>query len=419
MKKYIKVFYCLLILVLIAVSYFGCHIIKLAKAINNEKIITQNFIQEIPLLFYNNAIATKVIIKDSSTKVAQSLYLSIDTEAPFCIENKYIVNTGDYITDFGWTKSVDQQKIDTRRYSIPFVDIGSVSFKNILTLNCPANKKRCNNENIVTSGFLGNNVLNKAIWFFDITNSKIKITDNVKYLEKEIKYFQKHFGFNQSQHGLNRNSIYVDIHLNKKDNSMRQMLDLGYNLDIAVSKKEWDNINKQEANLETWYGYIYETLSENNRIDTVCFLKNNSIDLWGYTINGVTLEYSPQINFNLIGTNVISKFDFVLDYLNRSIYVKPNNNFSKSPPFYLDIFVKDFTLNNNTNGIYVNKIKKNGIADTQGLHISDTILAYNNQVINYNEDACKHWVALNNLLKQPDVLNLQIKRSNKIINIIL
>lgn len=261
--------------------------------------------------------------------------------------------------------------------------------------------------------------MNKAIWFFDITNSKIKITDNVKYLEKEIKYFQKHFGFNQSQHGLNRNSIYVDIHLNKKDNSMRQMLDLGYNLDIAVSKKEWDNINKQEANLETWYGYIYETLSENNRIDTVCFLKNNSIDLWGYTINGVTLEYSPQINFNLIGTNVISKFDFVLDYLNRSIYVKPNNNFSKSPPFYLDIFVKDFTLNNNTNGIYVNKIKKNGIADTQGLHISDTILAYNNQVINYNEDACKHWVALNNLLKQPDVLNLQIKRSNKIINIIL
>ena len=91
----------------------------------------------------------------------------------------------------------------------------------------------------------------------------------------------------------------------------------------------------------------------------------------------------------ILGAEIISRFDVILDYSNKNIYIKPNRSFSDNFSFPLS----GISLRKIQNEIIVIHVDKASPAYTNGLRRGD-------RIISLNEDTSKNFKAYKNILNQ-------------------
>lgn len=79
----------------------------------------------------------------------------------------------------------------------------------------------------------------------------------------------------------------------------------------------------------------------------------------------------------MIGNEIFEKFDVVIDFPNRHLYLKPNSNFDK--PFQQNSLGFTYSDNSQTlGGWIVNGFHKDSNAEKSGLQLDDKIISVNN-----------------------------------------
>ena len=107
----------------------------------------------------------------------------------------------------------------------------------------------------------------------------------------------------------------------------------------------------------------------------------SSIKIKGFSLSEmpVTLSNSTQGMLSIetymgnLGLEYISKFNFILDYNKKKIYLKPNKSFSNAFNFPLS----GIRLEKKENGIFIESISKPSIAAEKGLKVGQQLISIN------------------------------------------
>ena len=352
------------ILILITSLFFvSCGTVKMTNLLKKGEVEQEKFKVVIPFEYRFGLVIIKVNIKGNEYDFL------FDTGAPNLLSKELaqILNP----------KSVVSQQIGDSQgesSSLDFVKIDKISIGGINFLNTGAAIANFSEPNEISclkiDGFIGANLMKKAIWEIDYKNQKITITNSIDSLEipsdsKKIRFYQKY-----------ANVPVVDIEIDGEPiNEIK--VDLGSNRDFQLSSKYYKMLLRKKAILSTTFAYGSESsgLYGRGSNDTTNYAIVSNIKLGEVVLNNQIVNFRED-NAR-IGTNFFKNFRVILNWYNEEITMIKTNEYDNTK---LNNF--GFTPIVKGDKIFIGYIYNKSPADNAGLKLGDQILVVNGKDYN-------------------------------------
>ena len=246
-------------------------------------------------------------------------------------------------------------------------------------------------------GIIGYSLLKKYITKIDYENQKIFLYNKIENVDTEG-YKTINFEF---ENGIPIPQFDISITMRNGETYTDKILfDSGAGLTLLIntpfseihklSEKAGKSLISKSENLHG------ESISEDIAIQ--------SMNLSGYELNDLVVSIAHDKNgassyenyLGILGAEVISRFNIVLDYSSSTLYLKPNNSFSKSFEFPLS----GIRLKKVDDNVIVDRVEETSSAYKQGIRKGD-------ELIYINKDSSGNIKTFRKLLKKEgDIISL-------------
>lgn len=223
-------------------------------------------------------------------------------------------------------------------------------------------------------GIIGYSLLKKYITKIDYENQKIFLYNKIENVDTEG-YKTINFEF---ENGIPIPQFDISITMRNGETYTDKILfDSGAGLTLLIntpfseihklSEKAGKSLISKSENLHG------ESISEDIAIQ--------SMNLSGYELNDLVVSIAHDKNgassyenyLGILGAEVISRFNIVLDYSSSTLYLKPNNSFSKSFEFPLS----GIRLKKVDDNVIVDRVEETSSAYKQGIRKGDELIYIN------------------------------------------
>ena len=229
-------------------------------------------------------------------------------------------------------------------------------------------------------GIIGYSLLSQHIVTIDYINKKILLYQKIDQIDlsgyKPIKF---HF-----KNGITIPQFDISITLkNKNSYKGRVFLDSGAALTLLVNTP-FDKKNDLTGQADKVMTNSSENLNGTSAVKKIAI---KSLEFNGFKFENLPIEISSDNQgvssfdnyLGILGSDIISRFNIVLDYKTMTLYLKPSTNYNSNFKFPLS----GIQLKKIDNDIIINSIVEWSPAYKLGLRKGDKILSINN---NYSSD---------------------------------
>ena len=267
----------------------GCSTIKTIKLMKSGEVEQEEFNVKIPFEYRLGLIILKVDI------AGKEYDFVLDTGAPNVISKELSKKLD--LSNITEQKVGDSQGEES---NLGFTTIEKLSISDINFLNTGAVIADLNQSQEVgclkIDGFIGSNLMRKAIWKFDYQNQIITITNSIESLNipkstNKIPFFTELTG-----------TPIIDIQLN--DITEKNVtVDLGSNGDISLSRKTFDALMKNNPSIPQTYSFGNSTsgLYGLGKADSTFYLKVPSISFGDISLDSTIVQFTSE-SASTIGT---------------------------------------------------------------------------------------------------------------------
>ncbi len=291
----------------------ACQSIKTIKLLKGGDVVQKTFTTTIPFEMRMGLIILKVKVN------GETVDFVLDTGAPNVISKELAnkLNLGNKSTK----KVADSQsaKNNLGFTIIPKIELGGVEFIN--TGAAIADIKASQEVSCLNiQGFIGANLMKKAIWKFDFVNNTITIS-NTK-TEMEIPSTAIIIPFKTEITGTPK----ADISYNgvvEKDVT----IDFGYNGSYMASDKTWKELIKKEPSTTSNFGVgsIGSGLFGTGKSDTTYFGLIKSLSCSGLTLENQVVSFN-KASAKTMGMIFFKKYTVIFDWFTNSMTLIENRN---------------------------------------------------------------------------------------------
>ena len=369
----------------------GCSTIKTIKLMKSGEVEQEEFNVKIPFEYRLGLIILKVDI------AGKEYDFVLDTGAPSII-SKELAKKLD-LSNITEQKVGDSQGEDS---NLGFTTIEKLSISDINFLNTGAVIADLNQSQEVgclkIDGFIGSNLMRKAIWKFDYQNQIITITNSIESLNipkstNKIPFFTELTG-----------TPIIDILLNNITEK-NVTVDLGSNGDISLSQKTFDRLMKNNPSIPQTYSFGNSTsgLYGLGKADSTFYLKVPSISFGDISLDSTIVQFTSE-SASTIGTELFKNYDLIINWFTKEIILINQTKYNNST---LSSF--GFSFSNQESKLTVSEIYEN----MEDLKVGDQILSMDGT--NYKELIPEQWCEIveNGLLKDKEEISITILRNNK------
>lgn len=258
---------------------------------------------------------------------------------------------------------------------------------------------------LLDTGVIGKNIIKQLFWKFSLDDEKMILFSNKdsSLLGKETENYVK------IENGLFKSSLYFPDISTHDD----FLVDLGCADAIMVNKQIFTAL--AELYSPKKYVFFRQTTKKN---DTIYFFDQIDFEWNNIQISNCRITYSPITNRNLIGVEVMNRFNFVLAYnekkrdrIANNLYIRPRNNFQdfKSDPYCSDF---GFFIGKFGDHFIIRGIEIGGLADKAGIGIKDKITG-----IDHSNFDLHDYKQLDLYLKDKESVILEIEKDGRRIDI--
>jgi predicted aspartyl protease len=370
----------------------GCINLKTIRLLKQGEVTSQNFVENIAFQEKAGLIIVEVIID------GEEYHFILDTGAPMVISERLAEKLG--LVRISTSKVSDSQ---LQKQKLSFVKIDTITLGNLEYTNIGALIVDIQNSEIYKcfdiDGFIGANLMNKAIWQFNFSENKITITDNTNELPHSEDKFKTEFNTNA------QGSPYINA-ISERTKIKKILIDFGSNGNINMSNKTFKKIiGKNE--IKTVKGFGSSQLGIYGRVvDSMFIAKLPNFQIDKLNIDNV-IVISKESTGNTIGTDFFRNYITTIDWINNKISFKPIS--SDQNGSFLNF---GFTYKLDDNKLSISSIINNSPADKANLEIGNQIIeldGINYESITENE-YCQ--LFLSQILKKKDEINLVIRDGN-------
>jgi hypothetical protein len=356
----------------IVIIPFSCRLYKIAQSyVTVDKNLPDTFRIELPLQIDHKG----YFCITARINHQQDVDFIIDTQAGCLAKKDDLENlNADYrgLSPFP-TRNIYGRSQRLPLYSFDGFEIHSLSFEKPLFTGID---KMNNLYDIMYRNILGTNILSNLFWKFSVDEGKM-----ILFREKDTALIEKEVeGYTKIERGLFelKDVIIPFSPVHEQENFL---FDLGYRGEIGIDKKIYAHLSKQISHKKI-------LTIRGSCIDSTYVFEGVNIQWNGITVPNCQLIHSPLINRNLIGVQLMHRFNFVLaydDYMKartqRHLYINPVKNFQnlKSVP-YISSF--GFNIKELRKEWIVSGLEVGGLAELSGLKINDRIIRIDNGAFN-------------------------------------
>ena len=344
----------------------SCSTLKTIKLLKSGEVEQQEFKVEIPFEYRLGLIVLKVNIS------GEEYDFVLDTGAPNVISKDLAKKLG--LNNEAEQKVGDSQGEDTNLgfATIEKLSIGDIHFLNTGTAIADLKSKEVGCLKI--DGFIGSNLMRKAIWKFDYENQIITITNSSESLnipEPTIKlpFFTELTG-----------TPIVDITLN--DITEKNVtVDLGSNGGISLSKKTFDALMKNNPSMPhtSSFGNSSSGLYGLGKADSTHYIKIPSISFGEVSLENTIVDFTNN-SASTIGTQFFRNYDLIINWFTKEILLIKKTEYDNST---LSTF--GFSCSNQDNLLILSSI----FEKMENLKIGDQILEVNK--VRYEKLSSEQW----------------------------
>jgi hypothetical protein len=398
----------------IATSSFllsGCNIYNILKYSNKEKYKYNSGFYKFK--FYENQI---LICSNFANKIDLDMLFDLGATASCIFPDSAfydVLSINKPISTPGKSVSADRVKVHRNMYLLGDITTRWFSIKNsFISSNIRPNIYPCNK----VSGVWGVTSFSPyisgkgcKIVIINMMDTTLAIIDSLPSLKNWILI----------ESNYNKLSSLFRVKINLGSESFYFLFDTGFSGNIVMTDHDFEiakNSSKSFFDNKVAYGYIVNTLS-GTRIDTaqIAYSKmsiNNAIIL-----DSIPIFSTKSISMNIVGMEFIKRFNVMVDYQHRKIYLQPNPNFRvEKASFYK---IKGFSSRNTINsGFCIQNILVGSPAERAGLKIGDEIVSINS-ISTDNYDKCEIEKIYSNIDGNLTNNEIIVKRGDELLTFIL
>jgi predicted aspartyl protease len=364
-----------IIILLSCISFFNCK--SLSNYINQEIETTQN--KTISFTIKENEIVLPLIIKDKK----YNFIFDTGTTSSTITDESIITNQ---LNTGGSGRLIDNSKVKVNE-TVLNVNLGILKSANKVLDILYVKKNTCDTSN--NSGILGVDFFSLAsqekIIALNFDNSTIILIDS----KEDIKFNFPNCNEIESKFSMVKNpSIFLSI--NGVSKPIKFLLDTGFDYGVHLNSKLANKVKKDS--ISTFTGIsgpltITGEINEKNRISMEFY--NTILKLNELKIKTPALT-SSNINRNIVGMEFIKKFNWIIDFKDKKIYVEKNKGYDLDLNFNHKVYNKDVlfrVIKNKITIISKNiKDKKYKVGDyiisVEGMKITDKNICSNLDKLN-------------------------------------
>jgi len=367
---------------------FGQNAKEQLSIANSAKLVSKNFYDEIP---FNDRLGYFTI------------QLKIDTGT-----YEYIFDTGGYNTVT--TKIMENAKLPSlmevevgssnkiksriKLSKIPLLQIGKAQFEDVGVFNFDFFSSPVINC-YTNGGLIGKSVIHKAVWQIDYRESVIRVSDNLASMPNLDKGEKIKIELDKT---LNP---FLKLKINGKREKF--LLDFGYGGLISLTEKTASFL--KPANVLTIEGE--GNISANGVVQEKTYVTLiDNINIGQSELKNKVAYFSKSNNYNLLGSEVAKYFIVTLNFKDEELILTPYTHIENS----FETF--GFSINLDSNKIYVGKIFNGLNAQKAGLQLNDEIISLNGKQLSELSN-CDRYFHVNNILQAVNEILLQIKRGEE------
>jgi predicted aspartyl protease len=355
---------------------------------NSAKLVSKNFYDEIPF-------RDKLGYFTIDVKIDTSIYDYIfDTGGYNTVTTKIMENAKLQPLMEVEVGSSNKVKSKIKLSKVPLLQIGKAQFEQVGVFNFDFSSSPVINC-YTNGGLIGKSVIREAVWQIDYRKSVIRVSDNLANMPNL------------------ENSEKIKIELDKTLNPFlklmingkqeRFMLDFGFGGLISLTEKTASSIKIR--NILTIEGE--GNISANGVVKEksyVALLENINIEK--SELKNKVAYFSKSNNHNLLGSELTKYFIVTLNFKDEELILTPyadtENNFETF----------GFSINLDSNKIYISKLFSGHNAQKVGLLLNDEIIGINGKPLNELSN-CDSYFNVNYILRNEKEILLQIKRGEE------
>lgn len=300
-----------IILFVTLIALASCSTVKTIKLMKSGEVAQEDFFQEIPFEYRLGLVIIEVTI------AGDDYNFLVDTGAPNLVSKELAEKLG--------LANVSEQKVGDsqgKKASLGFVQIDEVRIGNLSFRQTGAAVADLNQSQEIgcmeIDGFIGANLMRKAIWKIDYEHQIITITNKAEQLKIPDNALRIPF------YTVMTGSPIVDVSLNKQVKANGTILDMGSSGDITLPRKNLDKLNKQMANIPQIksFGSASAGLYGSADIDTSYIAVMNSVSFGDVELDSTLVEFR-NVDLPIIGTGVLKNYDVVFDWFEKeALFIK-------------------------------------------------------------------------------------------------
>ena len=369
----------------------SCSALKTVKLMKSGEIEQEEFNVKIPFEYRLGMIILKVNIS------GEEYDFILDTGAPNAISKELAKKLE--LSNIFEQKVIDSQSEESKLgfVLIKKLGLGGLNFLN--TGAVVADLKQSKEVGCLRiDGFIGSNLMRKAIWKFDYQNQIITITNSIESLS--IPKLTNKIPFLTMITG----TPIIDFKLN--DVTQKGVIvDLGSNGGISLSKKTYNALMKNNPSIPQTYsfGISGSGLYGLGKADSTYHVKAPSVSFGNVSLENTIVSFANEVA-STVGNQFFKNYDLVLNWFTKEILLINKTEYNNST---LSTF--GFSCSNQENQLIVSNIYKN----MEEIKVGDQILQVGK--INYNKLLPEQWCEIveNGLIKEKEEVKISILRDNK------
>ena len=302
----------------LAALFSGCAMFKAAKFIKGGSVAQPAFKVEVPFELRYGLIVLKVTIHGKEHNFV------LDSGAPNVISKELAQQLCVKLVGKDSTRDAHGNKGSLEYAIIDSIGIGGLQFLNTGAATADLRQSpeiSCFN----VDGFIGANLMRKAVWQFDYERHIMTIASSRDSLTipagaKTIRFRTAHSG-----------TPLIDVQMNgQTDHNVA--VDLGSNLDFISTAETFDLLMGNSLVPNTWsYGYGATALYGRGEQDTTRYAVIRSMQMGDVTISNQVVSF-PKKGVKTVGTHFFRNYKLVLDWQANEltmISVRPFDNLSE------------------------------------------------------------------------------------------
>ena len=372
----------------------SCGSYRAGKLFSSGEVVQQKFRVEIPFEYRMRLIILKVEID------GETYDFVLDTGAPNVISQELAKKLN--------LKAKLRQKVGDsqgKRDKLDFVKVNEMSINGLSFKNTGAVVADLQASTAIgclnISGFIGANLMRKALWHFDFDKQVIVVANSLDSLHLQGE--QHKVSFLSRKQGTPVCSVQVNDTITEK-----VIVDFGSNSGIDLSKKAYKSLKEQanEPLIETYkYGSSSSGLYGRADADTNWFVKCTKAQIGEVMLDNPIIEFGAVSH--TLGIDFFKHYEVVLNWFdNEMTLIKRSTYDTTLTDFGVSVYLRNDTLE-------VAAILKGSSADKAGIQIGDHITSINGENVE-PIDVEKYCNLLLNKDEKANKRTLNIRRGKEI-----